>query len=229
MKNIFLIGDSIRQGYDLYVKESMVNLANVYYTAENNQNTPYILRNVHNWKSNLGIGECDVIHFNVGHWDTLRIYGDEPLTKPHVYADNIKRIAERLQFLFPSAALIFATSTPVIESGYIQEFECRYNHDVEEYNAIAVETLKPYNVTINDLYSLLDGKPELHSDQSHYYTADATALIGGKVIDVLCDVLQMDRSKLFVPDKEKFAITTLKNDNELYIKKGDYYEMIRGI
>lgn len=229
MKDIFLFGDSIRQGYDLYVKESMANLANVYYTKDNSRNTPYILRDLHNWKDDLRIKNCDAVHFNAGHWDTLRIYNDEPLTKPDVYADNMKRIAERLIFLFPNAKLIFATSTPVIESGYIEGFECRYNRDVEKYNEIAISVLKPYNVIINDLYGLLKDKPELHSDQSHFYTADATELIGSRVNNILCDALNMDKSKLVVPQKEKFAITTYKNDNELYVKKGDYYELIKGL
>ena len=35
MKNIILIGDSIRKGYDVYVKEQLKGVANVYYPDDN--------------------------------------------------------------------------------------------------------------------------------------------------------------------------------------------------
>jgi len=229
MKHVLLVGDSIRKGYDLYVRESMAELAEVFYPEENCRNSSYVLRDLHNWKEQLRIDTCDAVHFNVGHWDTLRIYGDEPLTRPEMYADNLERIVKRLRFLFPKAALIFATSTPVIESGYIKDFEMRYNSDVEKYNEIAVKTLAPLGVQINDLYALLKDKPELHSDQSHFYTADATELIGDRVASVLCDAMELDKKRLIHPDKEKFTITIYKNDNELYVKKGDFYELVQGI
>jgi len=230
MKKIFLIGDSIKSGYDLYVNESMINVAEVYYHNDNCRFSEYVLRNVHYWKDELKLGDVDVIHWNVGHWDTLRIYGDEPLTRPDVYAENLERIQKRLKFLFPGSIQIFATSTPVIEAGYIKEFEMRYNADVEKYNEIAKNVLKKHGVIINDLYDLLKDKPEsLHSDQTHYYTADATELIGSRVNEIICDVLDIDKQMLIKPDKENFAITDYKNDNEMYIRKGDYYELVQGI
>ncbi len=43
MKKVFLIGDSIKSGYDRYVKESMANIAEVYYHNENCRFYEYIL------------------------------------------------------------------------------------------------------------------------------------------------------------------------------------------
>lgn len=227
-KQILLIGDSIRMGYDTYVKESMLALARVSFPKENCRSTSYILRELHNWKSALQVDACDAVHFNAGHWDTLRIYGDEPLTRPDVYAENLTRIVKRMRFLFPNALLIFATSTPVLESGYIKEFEYRTNRDVETYNEIAVRTLAPLGVLINDLYGLLKDRPELHSDQSHYYTPDAVRLIGGQVNTCLCNALGLDQTQLLQPDAQCNSNMTLKNDNELYIKRGKYYELVQG-
>ena len=152
MKKVFLIGDSIKSGYDRYVKESMANIAEVYYHNENCRFSEYILREVHKWKDELKLGNVDVVHWNVGHWDTIRIYGDGCLTRPDTYADNLERISKRLEFLFPGSKQIFATSTPVIESGYVEGFEMRYNSDVEKYNEIAVNVLQKRGVMINDLY-----------------------------------------------------------------------------
>ena len=225
MKKIFLMGDSIRQGYDRYVKESMANLAEVYYPGENCRFAEYTLRNIHNWKDDLGLDHADAVHWNVGHWDTIRIYGDEPLTRPEVFADYIKRINERIRFLFPEAKIIFATSTPVRECDFIEEFEMRYNRDVEKFNNIAIDVLKPQGVIINDLYSLMKDTPDsYHSDQTHYYTAEATELMGGAVNRVLCKALDLDEKNLITPDKNNFVRNGIPTDKEAYVKVGHLYE-----
>ena len=231
MKKILLIGDSIRIGYDLYVKKSFENTAEVFYPNENCRFSQYILRNLHYWKDDLGIDTVDAIHWNAGLWDTLKIYGDDCLTRLDTYVDTIERIQKRIEFLFPNAVSIFATSTPVLEDGFIQEFEMRYNADVERFNAAASEILTKRGVIINDLYTLLKDVPRAyHSDQTHFYTADATELIGGKVNSVLCDALHIDRSLLTPPDKAEFDQTNSgKTDKQLFIKKGNYYEKVEGI
>ncbi len=225
MKNILLLGDSIRLGYDAYVKDSIQKIANVYYPSENCMFAAYILRFLHCWKDSLGIDTLDAVHWNAGHWDTVRIYGDDPLTRPDVYADYIERIINRIAFLFPGAKIIFATSTPVIEDGFIKEFEYRANADVELYNRIAAEVCRRHGVAVNDLYGLLRGKGDaLHSDQTHYYTADATELIGRQVSEMLCEQLQLDKSALIKPDKSRFAVQGGKNDRDMYTLRGKYYE-----
>lgn len=224
MKKIFLIGDSIRLGYDKYVQESMANVAEVYFPAGNCQFAESVLRNLHTWKEAVNLDYADVVHFNAGLWDTIRVYGDDIITRPEAYADYIDRICKRIQFLFPGTKTIFATSTPCIESGFIEEFEMRYNKDVEEYNKIACEIVLKHGGEINDLYTLLkDAPPELHSDQTHYYTADATELIGGQVNKVMCRALDIDEGELIVPDKMKYHRTDGKNDTELYKKRGRFY------
>ncbi|MBQ9544686.1 MAG: SGNH/GDSL hydrolase family protein [Clostridia bacterium] len=229
MKKILLIGDSVRIGYDAYVREGLKRAAEVSYPEENCTSSYWVLRNLHIWADELEVYDADLVHFNAGHWDTLRIYGDPPITPIGVYKENLVRIVRRIRFLFPRAKLIFALSTPVIESGFIEGFECRLNRDIEEYNRIAVEALSEFGVIINDLYSPLSARPGLHSDQTHFFTADGTGLIGGLVTDAVCGALGLDRSKLAVPDKAKFEITKYKNDRELYVKKGDYYVPVIGI
>lgn len=230
MKKILLLGDSIRLGYDSYVKESMSNVAEVYYPEENCRFAAFMLREIHNWTDRLKLEHADAVHWNAGLWDTLRIYGDEPLTRPDAYADTVERIIKRLRFLFPEAKIIFATSTPVIEAGFFHDFEGRYNRDVERYNQIACKVCQSHGCMINDLYALLKDQPEsLHSDQTHYYTADATELIGGQVNRVLCEALDIDPALLILPDKSRFAIEGIKNDKDVYIKRGKLYTRVDGL
>ncbi len=230
MKNILLIGDSIRAGYDRYVKESFEGKANVYFPSENCRFAQYILRSFNMWTEEINAGDFDVIHWNAGLWDTLRIYEDDCLTPIDTYISFLERIQSRIERLYPNAVSIFATSTPVRESGFIPDYEMRYNADVERYNEAACEALTKRGVIINDLYSLLKDAPDsYHSDQTHYYTAEGTELIGGKVNEVLCSVLDIDKNTLIKPDSSKFVAIGGKSDNEMYIKIGNKYEKILGI
>ncbi len=230
MKKILLVGDSIRNGYDLYVKENMENMAEVYFPSENCRFALYVLRYFHMWCERAKTFDFDAVHWNVGLWDTLRIYGDGCLTPIDEYERLLERIVLRIKRVCPNAVQIFATSTPVMESGYIKDYEMRYNADIEAYNAVAVRVMKKHGVIVNDLYALMKDTPDsYHSDQTHYYTAEATELMGDRVSLVLCDALSIDKSLLTPPDPQKFVKTQYKNDNQCYIKRGDVYEPIVGI
>ena len=230
MKKILLIGDSIRNGYDLYVRESMEGLAQVHFPSENCRFASYILRYFHLWCEREKTFDFDAVHWNTGLWDTLRIYGDGCLTPLDEYERELERIVLRIKRVCPKAVQIFATSTPVLESGYIEGYEMRYNADVEAYNAVAVRVMEKHGVTVNDLYALMKDTPEsYHSDQTHFYTAEATRLMGDQVNSVLCEAVGIDQSSLTPPDSRKFVKTQYKNDNQCYIKRGDVYEPIVGI
>lgn len=205
MKKVFLIGDSIRMGYDKYVKEALGGAAEVYYPEENSRFAEYVLRYAHTWKNNLGMGnDVDLVHWNAGLWDVLELFGDGPLTPIDCYAQFIKRIDKRLRFLFPKAKIVFATSTPVIE-GVAKEF-IRHNNTIDSYNKKAIEALEGTDTVINDLYTLAKGLPEsYHSDATHYNTPEATEIIGGRVISLICAQLGIEASEVnienFEPEK----------------------------
>ena len=187
MKKIILIGDSIRMGYDKYVKDALEDEAEVFYPPENCRFAQYVLRTVCDWQNDGKWGsDADLVHWNAGLWDTLRLYGDDPLTPPEMYGIMIKRIDKRLRLLFPNAKMVFATSTRVQEHRYGKNFK-RYNKDIEEYNRIAVEALKDTDTVINDLYSFTAALPdEYYSDVTHLYTPEGTNAMTNKVLDVIC-------------------------------------------
>lgn len=49
MKRIFLIGDSIRIGYDSVVRDALASSAQIYWDADNARFVQYTLRNVAVW------------------------------------------------------------------------------------------------------------------------------------------------------------------------------------
>ena len=187
MKKVFLIGDSIRMGYDKYVKEALSDVAEVYYPEENCKFAQYVLRFVHEWKAKLKVpDDCDIVHWNAGLWDELELFEDEPLSSLPHYEDMIKRIDKRLRMLFPNAKFVFATSTKVLEEKCKVEFR-RHNKTIEEYNKAAIRALSDTDTIINDLYALTDNLPdECHSDAVHYYTDSGREAIGGRVLSVIC-------------------------------------------
>lgn len=203
MKKIALIGDSIRMGYDKYVKEALAGTAEVYYPEENCRFAEYVLRYAHEWKRDGKWGEdVDLVHWNAGLWDALELFGDEPLTSLDYYESAIKRIDNRLRMLFPNAKLIFATSTPVSEEMSDPSFT-RHNTTIEKYNEAARRALADTDTVINDLYSLLADVPvSYHSDWVHYYTPEGTELIGGRVIAVICEELGIKANEVNIENFE---------------------------
>ncbi len=213
MKKIVLIGDSVRQGYDKYVKEALKEVADVYYPKENCRFSTYILRNLIIWKRELEWGsDIDLVHWNAGLWDTLTMIDGEKLVPLEVYKENIDRICRQIKMLFPKAKMIFATSTPCIERLFADRDCKRKNSDTEMYNAAACEIVKKHGGEINDLYALMKDVPEAyHSDLTHFYTKEATELMTGKVLSVIENALDikanvLDYDKYFSIDGEPVGI-----------------------
>ena len=187
MKKIFLIGDSIRYGattspgYGVFVKEKLCGKAEVYYPGENCRFAQYTQRYLHEWAESVPREEIDIVHWNNGLWDVLRICGDEPFTDVDYYGETLKRVYKRIRLLFPRARIIFALSTSVIEEWAKPDF-CRKNKDIEQYNRKAAEVLSPLGVKINDLYSITSKFDEsLHSDWVHF-GEEASKILADAVI-----------------------------------------------
>lgn len=201
MYKIMLIGDSIRMGYDKFVKTALDGVAEVFYPDENCRFAEYVLRYAHEWKKQLKTGDdVDLVHWNAGLWDALELFGDEPLSTTDYYENAIRRIYSRLKLLFPKAKQIFALSTPVQEEKMSATFH-RHNSTIRQYNEIAVKALKDTDIVINDLYSVADALPEsAHSDAVHYYTDLGTEFIGGAVLSVICSQLGISAKSVNLAD-----------------------------
>lgn len=211
MKKIVLIGDSIRMGYDKYVKDALSGTAQVFYPNENCRFAEYVLRCAHEWKRDGEWGDdVDLVHWNAGLWDVIELFGDGPLTSLSYYAEAIERIDKRLRMLFPKAKIVFATSTKVNEKLCGFEFR-RRNEIIEKYNAEALRVLSNTDTVINDLYSLTKTFPDsYHSDWVHYYTPEATEVIGGRVLSLICQLLALTPEQINI---ENFSPERYSKDN----------------
>lgn len=199
MKKVLLIGDSIRKGYDKYVKLALEDSADVRYPEENCRFSQYVLHHFIDWLRKADFdGEPDLIHLNVGLWDCAILFDEECLTPPDIYERFMDRICVRIRRLCPNAKVIIATSTPVIEAGFPnpQNFK-RYNRDIDALNEIAVRVAQRHGFMVNDLHALLANVPEsFHSDATHFYTKEATKLITAQVTDHICRALGITAREL---------------------------------
>lgn len=189
MKNLLLLGDSIRAGYDKSVKKTLEGRANVIFPGENCRFASYLLRNLHEYIKDVKGEDIDVIHWNAGLWDCLRLFGEDVQTPLDIYAYYIERICVRIKKLCPNAKVIFATSTRVISEEMDKDFK-RYNEDIEKYNETAVEIVKKHGFKVNDLYALSATlSKEVHSDAVHYYTPEGTKAFTDQVLSFVLNEL----------------------------------------
>ncbi len=200
MKNVLLIGDSIRfgadanaeyktadsPGYGAYVEEMLRGEANVYAPNDNCRFAQYTLRYLYDWSKNLECEKIDVVHWNNGLWDVLRINGDEPLTPIDVYELMLGRVCDTIKRLFPNAKIIFALSTAVVEEWARPDFT-RYNSDIEKYNEAAKRVMAEKGVTVNDLYSISAAfDNSLHADWVHFNEEGSKILAEAVCKKILC-------------------------------------------
>ena len=110
MKKVLLLGDSIRMGYDDYVKELLDGKCEVIYDPDDNGRfAAYTL-----WQANQMFkkyGKFDVVHWNNGYWDmNVEPPMAEAMHPVDEYVHFLKRILGECRR--NGAKVIFATTAP---------------------------------------------------------------------------------------------------------------------
>ncbi|MBR7141210.1 MAG: hypothetical protein IKD03_03620 [Clostridia bacterium] len=179
MKKIALLGDSIRLiGYGKIVAEMLEREVEVFQSEDNGRFAKYMLRSIFDMHEQLK--DCEVIHFNCGHWDVCDIMGDGQLfSTDEEYIANLERIAKALLKITPK--VIFATITPVNP-----QYKYNRNEDIDRFNEKAVKKMKELGVQINDLNSLVKENVEeyLCEDMLHL-SPTGTQLCARQVVEYI--------------------------------------------
>ena len=173
MKNVLLIGDSIRLGYCEHVKELMNGVADVHWPAENCEFAQHVYVHLSWWRPLAGDpAGVDLVHWNCGHWDAAHWRGDDrPLNSHELYADMLERITVHIRRIFPNAKVVFATTTPMNPDGSQSE-NTRTTADIAAYNKVAKSVMKRLGVTVNDLFAAMqDADPAMFIDSTHFTEA----------------------------------------------------------
>jgi len=192
MKQVVLVGDSIRMGYEPRVRERLSGVAEVWGPEQNGGNSTNLLVLLHLWTEHR---KPDLIHFNCGLHDlrTLFLGSKETVVPLDHYRRNlhtlIRIMRERTQ-----AALVWATTTPVIDEDahrehvVWQDFD-RTNDEVLRYNEVAREVMKIENIPVNDLYAVVSthGTASLQNGDGVHYSEAGSRVLGDAVADYLLE------------------------------------------
>ncbi len=186
MKKIFLIGDSIRIGYDSHVRALMENEAQLFWSDDNARFVSYTLRYAHEWaRHDCDPEKIDVVHWNNGLWDALHVLGEDAHTPVQEYANGLRRIARRLKKVFPNAKIIFALTTSVIEERMSDQF-FRRNAEIELYNQAAREVMAEEGVAIDDLYTVArEMSDDWHALDGTHFTEEGYRALAEAVVKSL--------------------------------------------
>ena len=120
---------------------------------------------------------------HAGHYE----YEKENLTPPAIYEYMLGRVHQRIRNLFPTAKIIFAYTTSVLEN-QSPDFLYRSNAEIREYNAIARRVLEPEGVAFNDLYTFSEERLKgLHRDWVHF-NEEGSHLIAQEIMDFILNL-----------------------------------------
>ncbi len=178
MKRIFLIGDSIRIGYDSVVRDALASSAQIYWDADNARFVQYTLRNVAVWaQHDCDPEKIDIVYWNNGLWDVAHMKDGNPLNSIETYTETLKRILSVLHCIFPHAQIIFAQTTCVLEERINPDIP-RCNADICAYNQAAVSLMEASGIPAHDLYSVSRAVPDEQrtEDGVHFTPAGYQAL-----------------------------------------------------
>lgn len=199
MKKVVLLGDSIRFQYQNHVTKSLEDIAEIYAPEDSGRFAVYTMRYIYEWKNKGGWGEdIDLVHWNVGAWDVIYMYGEEePLTSKEYYARMIKRISDVLHKFFPKAQFVYTTITAVKEELYDEWWFLRKNKTIKEYNDAAKKALEGTGTLINDLYEYTKDLPmSYYKDPEHFSAEIGVPYLAEKVSDIICEALSIDKNRI---------------------------------
>ena len=191
--NIFLIGDSIRLGYEPMLRDTFGEEANIYGPEKTNCRSSQFVATSLVWWSNMFDfpKKVDVVHFNCGHWDAAHWFDyHEPITSLDEYEKNIRMIICFIKKVFPNAKIVFATTTPMNpEASVGAGSNPRSTEEIARYNAAAVKVAKEEGIYVNDLNSFCkDWGGECYADYCHY-TNESYKLIAEEIKRYIKEIL----------------------------------------
>ncbi len=175
MKQVILLGDSVRMQYQTVVAEKLADIAEVSGPEENGRWSGYTLNSLRFWLPQLP--DPDLVQWNCGLWDMGDDYQEgRHFYPPDLYEETCHRICRILRKMTgkPDLPIVIATTTPTLHGDH---------EDIRIYNDILRKVAKEENAAVNDLYSVVSPAKERMIGEDHIHltpegieaTADQTA------------------------------------------------------
>ena len=147
LKQIILLGDSVRMQYQQKVGEKLSDIAEVSGPEENCRWSGYLLNSLRFWLPQLP--SPDLVQWNCGLWDMGDDYREgRHFYPPELYEETCRRICRVLRTFTgkPDLRIVIATTTPTMQADH---------QDIRLYNRILMKVAAEENAAVNDLYSLV--------------------------------------------------------------------------
>lgn len=192
MKQVVLIGDSIRMGYEATVRDRLGAVAEVWGPSGNGGNSERVLAKLDEWVLSRA---PDVVHINCGLHDIKRERNAEgPVVPLQTYRANLQEIVSHLQTM-TNTQFLWAQTTPVNEQRH-QEAKTfdRLEQDVLDYNEAARAIMSAAGIPINDLYARVDkiGADTILVSDGVHFTDNGYLALGEAVANFICPFLRKD-------------------------------------
>lgn len=148
MKQVLLLGDSRRQGYEPFVREMLAGRAGVSGPAENGRWAGYTLNSLRFWLNDFPTP--DIVHWNCGLWDLGDDYHiGRPFSLPEEYESAVERTVIVLNKLFPGVKIIMATTMPTTNPD---------TAGIQAYNDIIRRVAERHGIYVDDLFATMHDK-----------------------------------------------------------------------
>jgi lysophospholipase L1-like esterase len=189
VKNVILIGDSIRMGYQPIVQQALRGQVEVWAPKKNGGTSANVLAHLEEWVLSRS---PDIVHLNCGLHDLKTEFGGDTTAVPlDAYKKNLQAIFGQITRQ-TTAILIWASTTPVNEKWHHQNkpFD-RFEADVRAYNDAAAQVAARYGVQIDDLFQVVmnAGRDDHLGQDGVHFTPKGYALLGQSVADVIRPLL----------------------------------------
>ena len=164
MKQVILLGDSIRMQYQKPVGERLADIAEVSGPEENGRWSGYVLNSLRFWLPQLP--SPDLVQWNCGLWDMGDDYQEGRHFYPlDLYEETCHRICRVLRKVTgkPDLRLVIATTTPTLQADH---------GDIELYNNVLRRVAAEENAAVNDLYSVVAEAKDIMIGEDHIHLSD---------------------------------------------------------
>lgn len=195
MKNVFLIGDSIRcgsgtpecLGYGPYIGEYLGEGYQVFQPGENCRFAQYTQRYLFEWADKLPVpaAEISLVHWNNGAWDVIELPGEDgPFSDLPFYISSLRKVYHQIRRCFPNAKIVFANTTPIVWDMRPQ-WCVRRNETIRKYNEAAEQLMNELGIPVNDLYHTAEPLDTSYRADWVHFNEAGSRVLAQKVADCI--------------------------------------------
>lgn len=171
LPRILLIGDSICNGYNTFVRDELAGTAYVsFYATSKCASDPSYLKEL---AYILGEYRYDVIHFNNG-LHSLN-------TDRKEWEAGLRAALALIQEKAKDSKIIWASSTPLKDAALTEK--------AKELNEIAASVMRESGIPTDDLFALMDPMDRSLWTDTYHYNTDGRKMQGKKVADAVREAL----------------------------------------